>query len=110
MLEIDVDVRRLLALGRDEALEQEIDLGRIDIGDGEAIADGRIGGGTPALAEDALRAREADNVVDSEEVASVVQFGDERELLPQRIANPIRNAVAETPSSAFPGEIFEMRL
>ena len=28
MLEIDVDVGRLLALGRDEALEQEIDLGR----------------------------------------------------------------------------------
>ena len=54
MLEIDVDIRRLLAFRRDEALEQEIDLGRIDIGDGEAVADGGIGGRAAALAEDAL--------------------------------------------------------
>ena len=33
MLEIDVDVGRLLSLRRDEALEQEVDLGRVDIGD-----------------------------------------------------------------------------
>ncbi len=45
MLEIDVDIGRLLPLGRDEALEQEVDLGGIDIGDGEAIADGGVGGG-----------------------------------------------------------------
>src|SRR6185437_5455876 len=33
MLEIDVDVGRLLALFRDEALEQKIDLGGIDRGE-----------------------------------------------------------------------------
>jgi hypothetical protein len=38
MLEIDVDVRRLAAVGRDEALEQEIDPRRIDFSDAEAVA------------------------------------------------------------------------
>jgi hypothetical protein len=44
MLEIDVDVGRLPALLRQEALEQEIDFGGIDGGDAEAVADGGIGG------------------------------------------------------------------
>ena len=51
MLEIDVDIRRLLARGADEALEQEIHMGGIDGGDAEAIADGGIGGRAAALAE-----------------------------------------------------------
>ena len=59
MLEIDVDVRRLVARGADEALEQQIDVGGIDGGDAEAIADGGIGGRAAALAEDVLRAGEA---------------------------------------------------
>ena len=41
VLEIDVDVRRLAALGGDEALEQEIDARGIDLGDAEAVADRR---------------------------------------------------------------------
>ena len=57
VLEIDVDVGRLFALGRDEALEQQIDLGGIHIGDAEAIADRRIGGRAAALAEDGRRLR-----------------------------------------------------
>ena len=57
VLEIDVDVGRLLALGRDEALEQQIDLGRIDLGDAEAVADGGVGRRAAALAEDALGVR-----------------------------------------------------
>jgi hypothetical protein len=35
VLEIDVDVGRLVALGRDEALEQEVDAGGVDGGDAE---------------------------------------------------------------------------
>ncbi len=78
MLEVDVDVGRLFALGRDEALEQKIDLGGIDIGDGEAIADGGVGGRAAALAENAEAARVVDDVVDGEEIARVVELGDER--------------------------------
>ena len=43
VLEIDVDVGRLAPLGRDEALEQEVDAIGIDLGDAEAIADDRVG-------------------------------------------------------------------
>src|SRR4029453_12066705 len=64
MLEIDVDVGRLLPFGGEEALEQQVDLGRIDGGDAQAIADGAVGGGAAALAEDALAAGKADGVVD----------------------------------------------
>ncbi len=35
MLEIDIDIGRLVALGRDEALEEEVDASRIDLGDAE---------------------------------------------------------------------------
>src|SRR5687767_15821448 len=42
VLEVDVDVRRLAALRRDEALEQQAHPDRIDRGDAEAIADDRV--------------------------------------------------------------------
>ena len=54
VLEIDVDVGRLAPLGGDEALEQQIDLLGIDLGDAEAIADDRIRRRAAPLAEDAL--------------------------------------------------------
>ena len=59
VLEVDVDVGRLAALGGDEPLEQEIDLLGIDLGDAEAIADDGVRRRAASLAEDALRAREA---------------------------------------------------
>jgi hypothetical protein len=40
VLEIDVDVGRLAALLRDEALEQQVVAFRIDRGDAEDVADG----------------------------------------------------------------------
>src|SRR3546814_7882890 len=44
MLEIDVDVGRLVALGRHEAREEQFVLHRVDRGDAEQEADDRIGG------------------------------------------------------------------
>jgi len=43
VLEIDVDVGRLVALLRDEALEQHVHARRIDLGDAERIAHRRVG-------------------------------------------------------------------
>ena len=71
MLEIDVDVGRLVALARDEALEQKVDQIRVDIGD--AAGNSRS---TELAAEPRpwqrirLRAREVDDVVDGEEIAA----------------------------------------
>ena len=55
VLEIDVDVRRLVALLADEALEEHVDAVGIDGGDAEAVADGRVGRRAAALAEDVSR-------------------------------------------------------
>ena len=90
VLEIDVDVGRLLALRRDEALEQQIDLGRIDVGDAEAVADGGVGGRAAPLAEDAVAARVMHDVVHGEEIGRVVELGDQRELLAAACRAPCR--------------------
>ncbi len=93
MLEIHVDVRRLLARGADEALEQEIHVGGIDGGDAEAIADGGIGGRAAALAEDALRSGVAHQIVDGEKIRRVVELVDEGELMLELGAHLRRHAV-----------------
>src|SRR5579863_3351062 len=64
VLEIDIDVGRLVASGADEALEKDVDARRIDRRDAEAIADGRVGGRAASLAQDAALAGKAHEVVD----------------------------------------------
>src|SRR5690606_17387101 len=59
VLEIHVDVRRLVALFRDEALEQHLHARGIDLGNAEAVAHRGIGGRAAPLAQDALLASEA---------------------------------------------------
>src|SRR5207248_3577712 len=77
VLEIDVDVRRLASFGGNEAFEQKIGALGIDLGDAEAEAHRRIRRRAAALAQDVARAREADDVIDREEIRRVVQRGDE---------------------------------
>ena len=80
VLEVDVDVGRLVALLRDEAFEQHRHARRIDLGDAERKAHRRIGRRAAALAQDALAPRERHDVVHREEVGLVAEIGDEREL------------------------------
>ena len=81
VLEVDVDVGRLVARLGDEALEDHgADLGA-DRGDAEGEADHRVRRRAAALAEDALGAGEIDHVADGEEVGRVVQPADQRELV-----------------------------
>ena len=110
VLEVDVDVGRLVALGRDEALEQKIEVRRIDLGDPEAVADRGIGRRAAALTEDFLRAREAHDVVHGEEVRRVIERGDQLKFVCQRFTRALRNAVRIARSCALPGEGFERRL
>ena len=81
MLEVDVDVGRLVAFLADEALEQHLHARRIDFGDVQRVADGRIGGRAPALAQDAFGARERDDVLHGEEIRLVAELGNQRELV-----------------------------
>ena len=52
MLEIDVDIRRLVPRLADEPFEDHSTYFRTDAGDAQAVADHRIGRATPTLAED----------------------------------------------------------
>ena len=94
MLEVDVDVGRLVPLLADESLEERLDAIGIDRGHPEAEADHRIGGRAAALAEDAPRPCEAHEIVDGEEVTRVVEFGDQREFVLDALAHAGRHALA----------------
>src|SRR3546814_8002361 len=76
MLEIDVDVGRLLALLTDETLEKEIRPFGIDRGDTEDVADRAVRRRSPALAEDVAAAREANDRVYRQKIGRVIEFAD----------------------------------
>ena len=118
VLEVDVDVGRLVALDADEAAEQQRGALRVDLGDAEAVADDRVGGAAAALAEDLLLARPADDVGDGEEVGLVLQRGDDLELAldlrpvlleQRRVPSAIDLAAAEAPLGAGVGELAQVR-
>ena len=108
VLEIDVDIRRLLAVGADEALEQQIDLGRIDRGDPEAVADRRVRRRAAPLAQDLLAARETDDVVDGQKIGRVVELIDQREFPVEAGADFFRHAGGKIDARALLHEIDEM--
>ena len=69
LAEIDVDVRQRDALGVEEALEDEVVLDRIDVGDPQAVGDEAAGRRSAARPDrNALLARVADEVPDDQEV------------------------------------------
>ena len=61
-LDVDVDVGRAVALGRQEPLEQQAERHGVGVGDAERVADRRVGGAAPPLAVDVGLAAEADDV------------------------------------------------
>ena len=81
VLEIDIDIRRLMALGGNEALEQQGGFHRVDGGDAEHEADSGIGGRAAPLAEDAHAAGLADDGVDGQEIGRIAELGDERQFV-----------------------------
>ena len=96
VLEIDVDVGRLVALGADETLEQEIEPRRIDLGDPQTEAHRRIGRRAAPLAQDSARARKAHDVVHGEEIGRVMQAFDQTQFMRQRLLDALRHAVGIT--------------
>ena len=69
LAEVDVDVGQRHALGVQEALEDQVVLDRIDVGDPQAVGDEAAGRRPAARADrDALLARVADEIPDDQEV------------------------------------------
>ena len=84
VLEIDVDVRRFVALAADEPLEQQLKPRGIDLGDAEAVTDRGVGGAAPPLTQDVAGSREPDNVVAGQKVRLVAKFLNEAQFVLQR--------------------------
>ena len=78
--QIEIDVGPFAALFREEALEQQLHLDRIDGGDAEAVADGAVGGRAAALHEDVLLPAVVHDVPDDQEVAGEIELLDQIEL------------------------------
>ncbi len=105
MLEIDIDVGRLIARGADEALEQDVDPRRIDRGDAETIANDRIGGRAAPLTQNAALSGEPHDVVDGQKIAGVVEPLDQSELVFDQIADFVRDALGKPLIGALSGEL-----
>ena len=85
--EVDVEVRHADALGVQEALEQQLVLDRIDVGDAHRVRDQRAGARAAARADrDAVLLGVADEVPDDQEVARELHLLDDAEL--ERAAAP----------------------
>ena len=80
-LDVDVDVGRAVALGREEPLEEQPEAHRVGLGDAQRVADRRVGRRAPPLAVDVAAATEVDDVGDDQEVAGEPQGADHRELV-----------------------------
>ena len=81
LAEVDVEVRHRHALRIEEALEQQAEPDRIEIGDGQRIGDQRARAGAAARPDrNALGLRPLDEVGDDQEVARIVHAGDDVEL------------------------------
>ena len=98
VLEVDVDVRRLVAFLGDETFEQQVRARWVQLGDLQAEAHRGVGGRTAPLAKNAATAREADNVMHGEKEVLVAELGDERQLLFDQLGG----ALGHAPRPAFP--------
>ncbi len=93
VLEIDVDIRRLVARVRNEALEKKVGSGRVDFGDAERITDGGIRRRATPLMQDFFLTREADNVLHGEKKWRVVVPLDQGELMLDLLHDSWRRAI-----------------
>jgi hypothetical protein len=87
VLDVEVDVGRLRALDREEALEEQVDPHGVDGRDPQAPAHGRVRRRAASLAEDPALRAEADDLVHRQEVARVAELLDDGELLPDLLAH-----------------------
>ena len=81
LAEVDVEIRHRDALGIEEALEQEPEPDRIEIGDRQRVGDERAGARAAARPDrNALRLRPLDEIGDDEEIAGEFHPHDDGEL------------------------------
>jgi hypothetical protein len=107
MFEVDVNVRRFVALFRDEALEQQVISCGIDRGDPQDVADSAIRGAAAALAKNVLRPRKVHDRMDGQEVWRIAQPLDQIEFVAKGLDHIVGQPLGIPPGRAFPGQTFQ---
>ncbi len=98
LAEVDVEVGHRHALGIEEALEQQIEPQRIEVGDGQRIGDERARArAAPRPDRDAFLLRPLDEVGDDQEVARILHAFDHLELEGEPIAVVLDGAAGREP-------------
>ena len=112
MLEIDINVGRLVAVLGNETLKQQRMLDRVDRSDAQAKAHRRIGRRTASLAQDRRLAAacEIDDVLDGEKVLRELLLADQGQFLAQRLGHAVRHPGGIVLPCPFPGQPFQIGL
>jgi hypothetical protein len=108
VLEIHVDIGRLAALFRDEALEEKAAiLHRVDRRDPKDETDGAVCSRSPTLAEDRDRqvAGMVDDGIHGEEIGRVFHFLDEPQFVEKLVAHRLRHTFRDSVSAA-PSQVY----
>ena len=101
---VDVEIRHRHALGIEEALEQEAQPDRIEIGDGQRPGDHRAGARAAARADwNALLLGPFDEVGDDQEIAGKAHAGDDVDLEFEAVGIGLAVGLAEIARSATAG-------
>ena len=108
MFEVHVDVRGLVPLPADKALEEHIRAIGVHGRNAEAIADGRVGCRASPLAKDAAGASEFHQVPDRQEERLVAQIRDQFQLLGKQRRHLLRHAGRITFLRSVPGQMSQM--
>src|SRR5205807_4511345 len=78
---VDVHVGHRLAAGIEEALQEQVVLDRVDVGDFEAVGDERAGGGAAAGADlNAVALGKGVEVTDAQEVVGQAELADRLQI------------------------------
>ena len=108
-VEVHVDVGHLLATRVEEALEQQVVADRVDVDDAQAVRDARTRRAPPARTHpDLLRAGEAHEVPDHQEVGGEAHALDHVELVLDALEHVQRGALAVTRLGPFEHELAEI--
>ena len=108
MLEVDIDVGRLVTLPGNETAKQEIGARRINLGNAQGIAHRRVGGRAAPLAKNAETSRMRDDVIHRQKIRLVAQFADQSQFivdLPLHLAGNARRIATVQAALRLPTQI-----
>src|SRR3546814_4196654 len=81
MVEVDVDIGRLLALTRHETLEEQFMLDRVDRSDAQEEADAAVRGAPAPLTQDAAAPAFGDDRVHGQEIGRIAKLANQPQLM-----------------------------